>query len=122
MSEDSSLPASEAEPDVQAHLRSSCAPPAREDSAPRYRREDARPEERIADLLSLLVPAPEAWVESAKRLPAARVRFDGIVARARHDAEYRARLLGDPEEALEADDIEPTPALRRELIRRLAED
>jgi hypothetical protein len=80
------------------------------------------PEERIAALLALLTPAPPAWVEAAKRLPAARAQIDGIVARAERDAEYRARLVSDLEQALAADGIEPSPVLRRELQRRLEAD
>ena len=76
------------------------------------------PEERLAALLAFLPPAPEAWVEAAKQLPAARAQLDGIVAR----AEYRARLVADLEKALAADGIEPTPTLRRELERRLEAD
>jgi hypothetical protein len=84
--------------------------------------DDAQPEERLAALLALLSPAPAAWVEAAKELPAARAQIDGIVARAEQDAAYRARLLSDLEQALAADGIEPTHALRRELTRRLEED
>jgi hypothetical protein len=80
------------------------------------------PEERIAELLALLTPAPPAWVEAARQLPAARVQIDGIVARAEQDAEYRARLVSNLEQALAADGIEPTPVLRRELERRLEPD
>ena len=80
------------------------------------------PEERLAALLALLPPAPEAWVEAAKQLPAARAQLDGIVARAEQDAEYRDRLVADLEQALAADGIEPTPTLRRELERRLEAD
>ena len=80
------------------------------------------PEERLAALLALLPPAPAAWVEAAKELPTARAQIDGIVARAEHDAVYRARLVSDLEKALAADGIEPTDALRRELARRLASD
>jgi hypothetical protein len=80
------------------------------------------PEERIAALLALLPPAPQAWVDAAKLLPAARAQIDGIVARAELDAAYRARLVNDLEQALRADGIEPTPGLRRELERRLEAD
>jgi len=80
------------------------------------------PEERLAALLAFLPPAPEAWVEAAKQLPAARAQLDGIVARAEQDAEYRARLIADLEQALAADGIEPTPTLRREIERRLEAD
>ncbi|MDP9257831.1 MAG: hypothetical protein M3Q31_14925 [Actinomycetota bacterium] len=84
---------------------------------------DARsPEEHLAALLALLRPAPEAWLEAARQLPAARAQIDGIVARAEQDAEYRARVVNDLEQALAADGIEPSEALRRELARRLADD
>jgi DNA-binding transcriptional regulator YdaS (Cro superfamily) len=82
---------------------------------------DARsPEERLAALLALLPPAPEAWLEAARQLPAARAQIDGIVARAERDAAYRARVVSDLEQALAADGIEPSEALLRELARRLA--
>jgi hypothetical protein len=82
---------------------------------------DARsPEERLAALLALLPPAPEAWLEAARQLPAARAQIDGIVARAERDAAYRARVVSDLEQALAADGIESSEALLRELARRLA--
>jgi hypothetical protein len=100
---------------------------AREENGCRYRpvskmTDEALPEERLAALLALLVPAPRAWVEAAQQLPAARAQIDTIVARAEQDATYRARLLSDLEDALAVDGIEPTAVLRRELTRRLAED
>jgi hypothetical protein len=99
----------------------------REENPPSYRlvvkmSEDALPEERITALLAMLTPAPAAWVEAAKQLPAARAQIDGIVARAEQDMEYRARLVSDLEQALVADGIEPTVALQRELMRRLRND
>jgi hypothetical protein len=80
------------------------------------------PEERLAELLALLLPAPQAWVAAAVQLPAARAQIEVIVARAEQDAEYRARLVHDLEQALASDGIEPTPTLRRELTRRLEAD
>jgi hypothetical protein len=76
-------------------------------------------EEELAQLLALLPPAPEAWVTAAKELPAARAQIDGLVARAEQDAEFRKEAIRDLERALLAEGIEPTPALRRELARRL---
>jgi DNA-binding transcriptional regulator YdaS (Cro superfamily) len=80
------------------------------------------PEERLAALLALLTPAPEAWVEAAREMPAARAQSTTMVARAEQDAVYRARLVSDLEQALAADGIEPTPVLRRKLTRRLEAD
>jgi hypothetical protein len=84
--------------------------------------EGSHPEELLADLLALLSPAPQAWVDAAVQLPAARAQIEVIVARAEQDAEYRARLAHDLEQALASDGIEPTPILRRELTRRLQAD
>ena len=79
----------------------------------------ALPEEQLAELLSLLPPAPKGWVQAAIELPAARAQIESIVARAVTDAAYRTQVLADLEHALAADGVEPTEALRRELARRL---
>ena len=74
-------------------------------------------EERIAELLRVLHPAPVGWVEAAQELPRARLEIAGLVERAQADAVYRARLLADVEAALAAEGLEPHPTLV-ELIRR----
>jgi hypothetical protein len=76
-------------------------------------------EERLARLLRVLPPAPEAWVRAAQELPAARADLDQIVARAEADAEFRARLVADLEAALDADGYEPSSALVQLLRVRL---
>jgi hypothetical protein len=76
-------------------------------------------EGRIADLLSGLPPAPEAWVRAAQELPLARREFDGLVRRATEDAAFRCSLIADLESALRAEGVEPTPELVRALRRRL---
>jgi DNA-binding transcriptional regulator YdaS (Cro superfamily) len=81
--------------------------------------DDATPEEQLAALLALLPPAPQAWVDAAAQLPAARAQIDTIVERAEQDTAYCARLVADLEQALAAEGIESTPALRHELTRRL---
>ena len=68
-------------------------------------------EEKIAKLMRLLPPAPEASVRAAQELPLARRGLDEIVERARADAEFRARLVADLESALQAEGYEPDPAL-----------
>jgi hypothetical protein len=80
---------------------------------------DNLPEERLAELLGLLPPAPAGWVEAATQLPAARAQLDSIVARAEEDASFKAAVLADLEAALSADGVEPTEAVQRELARRL---
>jgi hypothetical protein len=79
-------------------------------------------EERLAELLSLLRPAPEGWARAAQELPSARRSLDDIVARAQADAELRAALVSDLEAALEREGIEPRPRLVEELRELLVED
>ncbi len=79
------------------------------------------PEERLATLLRMLPPAPEGWVRAAQELPLARKGLDEIVRRAEQDAAFRARLVADLEEALQAEGYEPDPALIEALRTRLAD-
>ena len=60
-------------------------------------------EERIADLLAALPPAPEGWVQAAQELPAARRDMDEIVARAEADQRFREAAIADLEAALAAE-------------------
>jgi hypothetical protein len=68
-------------------------------------------EERLGELLSLLPPAPAAWVQAAQELPGARLGLDEIVERARVDAEFRVLLVADLEAALTQAGYEPTDEL-----------
>jgi hypothetical protein len=77
--------------------------------------------EQLARLIGMLPPAPEAWIEAAQELPAARRELSGIVARAEADAEFRARLVADLEAALAAEGVDPTPRLLSEVRRRLSQ-
>lgn len=109
-------PSQPGDSDVQAHfLRGFEAAPGdvRE-------REDPLRDESLAVLFALLPRAPEAWVEAAKRVPAARAEIDRLVVLAERDADYRSRLASDLEGTLAADALELAPALQRELRRRLA--
>lgn len=78
-------------------------------------------EERIAELLRVLTPAPMGWVQAAQELPRARMEIAGLVERAQADADFRARLLADAEAALAAEGIEPRPALIELVRRRISE-
>jgi hypothetical protein len=75
---------------------------------------------RLAELLAALPPAPQGWVQAAQELPLARLGLDDLVRRAEEDAEFRRRLVADLEAALQAEGIEPEPALTKALRRRLA--
>jgi hypothetical protein len=78
-------------------------------------------EERLADLLRMLTPAPASWVEAAKELPSARRSLDDLVERARADAELRRVVIADLEAALEREGVEPTRPFVEELRRQLAD-
>ena len=78
-------------------------------------------EERLADLLSALPPAPEGWVQAAAELPLARPELDQIVARAEADAAFRAALIADLEATLAREGIEPARPLLDELRRFLGD-
>ena len=79
-------------------------------------------EERIAELIAALPPAPAAWVQAAQELPAARQAMDGIAARAEADAAFRAAALADLEGALRDAGQEPSPALLDALRSRLGSE
>jgi hypothetical protein len=78
-------------------------------------------EERLAHLLRLLPPAPDAWVQAACELPQARRELDRIVARAQDDAAFRAALLADLEAALAVEGYSPPRVLLPRLRARLVE-
>jgi hypothetical protein len=73
----------------------------------------ACPEERVAQLLGLLRPAPEAWVRAAQELTPP-------LAHARVDAAFRTALLADAEAALTAEGYEVSSALIPQLRARLS--
>jgi hypothetical protein len=77
-------------------------------------------EERLAELLRLLPPAPRGWVEAAQELPFARRGLDRIVARAEADARFRELLLADLEAAFSLEGVEPEPQMIDAVRRRLA--
>jgi hypothetical protein len=77
-------------------------------------------EERLAELLRALPPAPEGWVKAAQELPRARREMDEIVAKAEADQEFRAAVIADLESALEAAGYEIDPSLLPALRQRLS--
>jgi hypothetical protein len=79
-------------------------------------------EERIAELLALLPPAPSGWVDAARELPRVRELMDGIVERAETDSEYRRVVLENLEAALKLEGIDPDGAILDELRRRIPSD
>jgi hypothetical protein len=76
-------------------------------------------EERIGDLLRAMPQVPEAWVQTAAQLPAARRAIDQIAALAEADAGFREQALRDLEGALQRAGLEPSPALVEHLRDRL---
>jgi hypothetical protein len=77
-------------------------------------------EERIAELLGALPPAPEGWVRAAQELPAARRELDEIVVRAEADLGFRKALIADLEAALQAEGYEPSERTLDELRERFS--
>jgi hypothetical protein len=78
-------------------------------------------EERLAELLRALPPAPEGWVLAAQELPRSRSELDDIVARAEADVAFRAALIEDLERALREVGYEPDSLALEELKRRLGD-
>lgn len=77
-------------------------------------------EERLAELLHELPPAPPGLVAAAQELPRARRELDRIVELATADAEFRRALIEDLESALRAKGIEPDRFVVSELRRHLS--
>ena len=78
-------------------------------------------EDRLAELIGALPPAPAAWVRAAQELPVARTEIDEIVARAEADAEFRRALIADLESTLAQEGYEPERPLLDALRRRFAD-
>jgi len=76
-------------------------------------------EERIGELLRAMPQVPEAWVQTAAQLPAARRAIEQIAALAEADAGFREQALRDLEGALQRVGLEPSPALVEHLRDRL---
>jgi hypothetical protein len=76
-------------------------------------------EERLAQLLKKLPPAPEGWVKAAQELPRARREIDEIAERAQQDADFRAAVEADLESALAQAGYDLDPSLLPELRDRL---
>ena len=77
-------------------------------------------EERLAELLRALPPAPRAWVIAAQELPPVRGRLNELVARAEADGRYREQVIADLERALESAGVEPNPIVLDALRERLS--
>lgn len=77
-------------------------------------------EERLAELLRRLPPAPGAWVEAAQVLPFVRLDVDEIVLRAEADEAFRQALVADLERALAEAGYEPAAPLVNALRERLS--
>jgi hypothetical protein len=75
---------------------------------------------KLAELLAVLPPAPRGWVQAAQELPLARLGLDDLVCRAEESADFRRKLMADLEAALQAEGIEPDPALADALRRRFS--
>jgi hypothetical protein len=70
-------------------------------------------ETEIANLLRLLPPAPEGWAEGAKELPRTRDELDRVLPTIERDAEVRAEVTRDLQDALEREDEDGDEETRR---------
>jgi hypothetical protein len=77
-------------------------------------------EERLAELIALLPPAPQGWVEAAIELPRVSAAIDDLATRAMADRQTRQAILADLEEAVRAAGVEPRPKLVESLRARLS--
>jgi hypothetical protein len=79
----------------------------------------ARDDEHIAELLSLLPPAPQAWVDAALEIPRTRRELEDVMRRVEADEEFRLAVLADIDSALRrfgyAADPHAVEALRRRI-------
>jgi hypothetical protein len=76
-------------------------------------------EQRLAELMRLLPPAPSAWVRAAQELPLLQQGLGELLERVEADAEFRRRLVADLEAALEAEGYDADPAVVEALRARL---
>ena len=79
-------------------------------------------EERLAELLGLLKPPPQGWIQAAAQLPALQATLHDLVERAERDAEFRRALIADLEAQLAREGVEPTRRVLDELRARLQTD
>ena len=79
-------------------------------------------EQRLAELLHVLPPAPSAWVRAAQELPLLQRGLGELVERAEADAEFRRRLVADLDAALEAEGYDVDPDVAEVLRARLEDD
>jgi hypothetical protein len=77
-------------------------------------------EERLGELLRLLRPAPDGWVDAAAQLPRLRAVLDDLVARAESDAAFREALVADLEATLAREGVQPTERALTALRMRLS--
>jgi hypothetical protein len=76
-------------------------------------------EQRLAELLGVLPPAPDAWVQAAKELPLARRQLDDLVERAVADDDFRRAIEADIEVAIREAGCVPDPVTVAALRARL---
>lgn len=79
-------------------------------------------EDKLAELIAALPPAPEGWVRAAQELPPVRTSLDEIVARAEADGRFRQALIANLESALAQEGYEPEGRLVEELRLRFRAD
>lgn len=84
--------------------------------------EQSHDEAELGELLGLLKPAPDAWVEAAQELPRIERGLDQILALAEADATFRRALGDDLEAALEEAGFAAEPGIVSGIRKRLPLD
>lgn len=79
-------------------------------------------EEELAELLSLLHPAPHAWVAAAQALPHTLADLNEVVARLEQDRKLRRMFEDDPRTALERAGVRAGAAAVAALRAQIAPD
>jgi hypothetical protein len=78
-------------------------------------------EQRLAELIRMLPPAPQAWVEAAAARPAMLIAVDHVIALAETDAGFREELIADLESAMQRAGVEPRPEVADAVRSRLSD-
>ena len=83
--------------------------------------ENAHPPDEIelGELIGMMPPAPEAWVEAAKQRPRIERGVAQILALAEADAEFRAALIEDLEAAVRRAGVDPRPDVVEAIRERI---
>ena len=76
-------------------------------------------DEKLAELLRALPPAPKAWVRAVQALGLSQPTIADLVERAKTDDRFRKALIANPGAALEAEGYEVEPDVIAAIMKQL---